>query len=124
MPARSEARSGQGRDHGPGRPSGRHPYRPPGPAAAARPRAAGAGPGGTVAWIASRPAGPGTRGNSDESTETAAKALEAVGGAARGKAIILLTPVDPPMIMRNPVFCAVPAEAAEPGPLRDAVAAS
>jgi acetaldehyde dehydrogenase len=43
---------------------------------------------------------------------------------ARGKAIIILNPVEPPMIMRNTVFCAIPAEAAEPGPLRDAIEAS
>ncbi|HUD77991.1 MAG TPA: acetaldehyde dehydrogenase (acetylating) [Streptosporangiaceae bacterium] len=77
-----------------------------------------------VASIASRSAGPGTRANIDEFTQTTAAALREVGGAARGKAIILLNPVEPPMIMRNTVFCSIPAEAAEPGPLRDAVTAS
>jgi len=77
-----------------------------------------------VASIASRSAGPGTRANIDEFTETTASALSAVGGATRGKAIIILNPVDPPMIMRNTVFCAIPAEAAEPGPMQDAVTAS
>jgi acetaldehyde dehydrogenase len=77
-----------------------------------------------VASIASRSAGPGTRANIDEFTETTSHGLEAVGGAERGKAIIILNPVDPPMIMRNTVFCAVPAEAAEPGPLQDAITAS
>jgi acetaldehyde dehydrogenase len=50
--------------------------------------------------------------------------LEVVGGAERGKAIIILNPVEPPMIMRNTVFCAIPAEAAEPGWHRDAVEAN
>jgi acetaldehyde dehydrogenase len=77
-----------------------------------------------VSSVASRSAGPGTRANIDEFTETTATALERIGGAARGKAIILLNPVEPPMIMRNTVFCAVPAEAAEPGPVQAQVTAS
>jgi acetaldehyde dehydrogenase len=60
-----------------------------------------------VASIASRSAGPGTRANIDEFTETTAHAIEAVGGAQRGKAIIILNPVSPPMIMRDTVFCAI-----------------
>ena len=77
-----------------------------------------------VSSVASRSAGPGTRANIDEFTQTTATALEQIGGAARGKAIILLNPVEPPMIMRNTVFCAIPAEAAEPGPVQDQVTAS
>jgi acetaldehyde dehydrogenase len=64
-----------------------------------------------VASVASRSAGPGTRANIDEFTVTTARAVETIGGAKRGKAIIILNPVEPPMIMRDTVFCAIATDA-------------
>ncbi len=58
-----------------------------------------------VASISSRSAGPGTRANIDEFTKTTAKAIEIVGGAKRGKAIIILNPAEPPLIMRDTIYC-------------------
>jgi len=64
-----------------------------------------------VASVASASAGPGTRANIDEFTRTTAKGLEAVGGAGRGKAIIVLNPAEPPLIMRDTIFCSLPSGA-------------
>jgi len=73
-----------------------------------------------VASIASRSAGPGTRANIDEFTETTARAIESVGGAQRGKAVIILNPAEPPVIMRDTVFCLV--EATSPDVRREIAA--
>lgn len=72
-----------------------------------------------VASVSSVSAGPGTRNNIDEFTKTTSKGVEVIGGASRGKAIIILNPADPPMIMRDTIFCAIPEDAD-----RDAIAKS
>jgi acetaldehyde dehydrogenase len=64
-----------------------------------------------VASVSSASAGPGTRANIDEFTRTTAAGVETIGGAERGKAIIILNPADPPMIMRDTIFCAVAPDA-------------
>ncbi|MEU7642967.1 acetaldehyde dehydrogenase (acetylating) [Streptomyces sp. NPDC039016] len=72
-----------------------------------------------VASVASVSAGPGTRANIDEFTRTTARGIERIGGAGRGKAIIILNPAEPPVIMRDTVFCSIPEDAD-----RDAIAQS
>lgn len=72
-----------------------------------------------VASVSSMSAGPGTRANIDEFTRTTAAGVETIGGAARGKAIIILNPAEPPMIMRDTIFCAV-----QPDADRDAIVQS
>ena len=66
-----------------------------------------------VASVASKSAGPGTRANIDEFTHTTSRAVRELGGTPKGKAIIVLNPVEPPMIMRDTVFCAIPPDADE-----------
>ena len=61
-----------------------------------------------VASVSSESAGPGTRANIDEFTKTTSRGVEVIGGAKRGKAIIILNPADPPMIMRDTIFCEIP----------------
>ncbi|NYZ15587.1 acetaldehyde dehydrogenase (acetylating) [Azospirillum sp. RWY-5-1] len=72
-----------------------------------------------VASISSRSAGPGTRANIDEFTETTSRAIEQVGGAERGKAIIILNPAEPPLVMRDTVMCL--AADADPQAIADSV---
>ncbi|WP_067179422.1 acetaldehyde dehydrogenase (acetylating) [Microtetraspora niveoalba] len=72
-----------------------------------------------VASVASPSAGPGTRANIDEFTKTTSRGIETIGGAERGKAIIILNPAEPPMLMQDTVFCSIPVDAD-----RDAIAAS
>jgi len=67
-----------------------------------------------ISTVASRSAGPGTRANIDEFTQTTAQGLMAIGGAAHGKAIIILNPAEPPILMRNTVYCAIGADADRP----------
>jgi acetaldehyde dehydrogenase len=73
-----------------------------------------------VASIASKSAGPGTRANIDEFTETTAHAIEKVGGATKGKAIIVLNPAEPPLVMRDTVFTL--SEMADENAIRESIA--
>jgi acetaldehyde dehydrogenase len=72
-----------------------------------------------VATIASKSAGPGTRQNIDEFTDTTARGLERIGGASRGKAIIVLNPAEPPILMRNTIYGIV--EEADPEELAKSI---
>jgi acetaldehyde dehydrogenase len=64
-----------------------------------------------VATVASVSAGPGTRQNIDEFTRTTSRGVEVLGGAKRGKAIIILNPAEPPVVMRDTIFCSLPPDA-------------
>ena len=66
-----------------------------------------------VATVASKSAGPGTRQNIDEFTRTTTAAIEVLGEAVRGKAIIILNPAEPPLVMRDTIFCSLPPDADE-----------
>jgi acetaldehyde dehydrogenase len=73
-----------------------------------------------VATVSSESAGPGTRQNIDEFTRTTSKAVEVLGGARKGKAIIILNPADPPIVMRDTIFCSLP-EDADHGKVEDSI---
>ena len=89
------------------------------PMVAAVSRAAAVSDAGIVGSVSSMSAGPGTRANIDEFTSTTSAGVVSIGGAARGKAIIILNPAEPPMIMRDTIYCAVAPDAD-----RDAIIAS
>jgi len=77
-----------------------------------------------VSSLASKSAGPGTRANIDEFTQTTGDALVKVGGASKGKAIIILNPAEPPLMMRNTIFCAIPPEVLDDGATQDRISES
>ncbi len=64
-----------------------------------------------VATVASKSAGPGTRANIDEFTRSTTQAIEICGGVQKGKAIIVLNPAEPPLMMRDTIFCQIPDDA-------------
>jgi acetaldehyde/propanal dehydrogenase len=72
-----------------------------------------------VASLSSKSVGPGTRANLDEFTYTTSSAIEAVGGARKGKALAIINPADPPVIMRNTIYCRT-----DDAPDEDAIRAS
>lgn len=84
-------------------------------------RVAGASYAEIVACISSKSAGPGTRANMDEFTETTSKAIEVVGGADRGKAIIVLNPADPPLMMTNTIIVRVKDKSVSPDVITESV---
>jgi acetaldehyde dehydrogenase (acetylating) len=73
-----------------------------------------------VATISSKSAGPGTRQNIDEFTKTTARGVEAIGKAPKGKALIILNPAEPPIMMRNTIYCETE-QPADEGAVRDSV---
>jgi acetaldehyde dehydrogenase len=84
-------------------------------------RVAGASYAEIVACISSKSAGPGTRANMDEFTETTSKAIEVVGGADSGKAIIVLNPADPPLMMTNTIIVRVKDKSVPPDTITESV---
>ncbi len=74
-----------------------------------------------VSTIASLSAGPGTRQNIDEFTDTTARGLEVIGGAKRGKAIIILNPADPPIMMRNTLYALLESDEVDEATIADSV---
>jgi acetaldehyde dehydrogenase len=75
-----------------------------------------------VSSISAKSAGPGTRANIDEFIETTSTALQVVGGAQRGKAVMIINPADPPVLMRNTVYCLVDGDADHPAIENDVLA--
>ncbi|MGG1597002.1 acetaldehyde dehydrogenase (acetylating) [Paenibacillus naphthalenovorans] len=74
-----------------------------------------------VATISSKSAGPGTRANIDEFTQTTARGIEVIGGAQKGKAIIILNPAEPPILMRDTVYALVAEEQLDEDKIKDSI---